>query len=205
MYLLVQMYNHHVVQLYKVSKGKTKKTFASGIHDMIELLRNRRSVRQYVDKAIEPEKIELLKEAVLRSPSSRNFDPWEFVFVDDREMLGKLAACKSHGAAFLAQAALGVVVCGDTDASDVWVEDCSIASILLQMVAQSLDLGSCWIQIRNRQHDEQTGSTEYIQDLLGFPARFEVESIIALGYPAEQREPVAYEALKHSKVHFNRF
>ena len=172
---------------------------------MIELLRNRRSIRQYADRPIEPEKIELLKEAALRSPSSRNFDPWEFLFVDDRGLLGKLAACKPHGAAFLAQAALAVVVCGDTQASDVWVEDCSIASILLQMTALSLGLGSCWVQVRNRQHDDQASSTEYLQDLLGLPACLEVESIIALGYPAEQREPLAYETLKHSKVHVNRF
>ena len=57
---------------------------------MIELLRNRRSIRQYSDAPIEPEKAELLKEAVLRAPSSRNLDPWEFVFVDDRNLLGQL-------------------------------------------------------------------------------------------------------------------
>ncbi|MHC4242709.1 MAG: nitroreductase family protein, partial [Planctomycetota bacterium] len=54
---------------------------------MIELLRNRRSIRKYTDKVIEPEKIEILKETVLRSPSSRGFDPWEYIFVDDRELL----------------------------------------------------------------------------------------------------------------------
>ena len=172
---------------------------------MIEQLRNRRSIRQYADRAIEPEKTELLKEAALRAPSSRNFDPWEFVFVDDRELLGKLSACKPHGAAFLAQAALGVVVCGDTQASDVWVEDCSIASILLQMAAQSLGLGSCWIQVRKRRHDDQITSSRYVQDLLGLPDHIEVESIIALGYPAEQREPLPYENLKRVKIHLNRF
>jgi nitroreductase len=60
---------------------------------MIDLLRNRRSIRQYLDRPIEPEKIERLKEAALRAPSSRNIDPWEFIFVDDRELLAKLAAC----------------------------------------------------------------------------------------------------------------
>ena len=113
---------------------------------MIELLRNRRSIRKYTDKSIEPEKIELLKEAVLRSPSSRNFDPWEYIFVDERELLKQLALCKQHGAKFLEGAALGIVICADGQKSDVWIEDCSIASILVQMVAQSIDLGSCWIQ-----------------------------------------------------------
>jgi hypothetical protein len=48
---------------------------------------------------------------------------------------------------------IGIVVCGDRTQSDVWIEDCSIASILAQMASQSLGLGSCWIQVRNRMHD----------------------------------------------------
>ena len=172
---------------------------------MIELLRNRRSIRKYTDKSIEPEKIEILKEAVLRSPSSRNFDPWEFIFVDDRELLKQLALCKPHGAIFLESAALGIVICADGQKSDVWVEDCSIASILVQMVAQSMGLGSCWIQIRNRAFDEDTTSEDYIKDLLNMPGHVKVESIIAVGYPAEKREPVPQENLKYEKVRVNSY
>ena len=172
---------------------------------MIELLRNRRSIRKYTDKSIEPEKIELLKEAVLRSPSSRNFDPWEFIFVDDREILKHLALCKLHGAKFLENAALGIVICADRQKSDVWIEDCSIASILVQMTAQSIGLGSCWIQIRKRAYDETTTSEDYIKDLLNLPGNMKVESIISLGHPAEKREPVPKEELKYEKIRFNSY
>ena len=172
---------------------------------MIELLRNRRSIRKYTDKSIEPEKIELLKEAVLRSPSSRNFDPWEFIFVDDREILKQLALCKPHGAKFLEHAALGIVICADQQKSDVWIEDCSIASILLQMAAQSIGLGGCWIQIRKRAYDETTTSEDYIKDLLNLPGNMKVESIISLGYPAEKREPVPKEELKYEKIRLNSY
>lgn len=171
---------------------------------MIELLRARRSIRKYADRPIEPEKVDVLKEAALRSPSSRNIDPWEFVFVHDRETLQKLARCKPHGASFLAGASLAIIVCGNTDESDTWIEDCSIASILLQMTAQSLDLGSCWIQVRNRMFDDSTPSTQYIQDLLAIPNPIQVESIIAVGYPAENRDPVPRENLKHDKIHVGR-
>ena len=167
---------------------------------MIELLRNRRSIRKYTDKSIEPEKIELLKEAVLRSPSSRNFDPWEFIFVDEKGILKQLALCKPHGAKFLEHAALGIVICADGQKSDVWVEDCSIASILVQMVAQSIGLGSCWIQIRNRTYDENTSSEDYIKNLLDLPGQMKVESIISIGYAAEKREPVPKENLKYEKI-----
>lgn len=172
---------------------------------MIEWLRNRRSIRKYLDRPVEPEKIELLKEALLRAPSSRSLDPWEFIFVEDRGLLEKLAACKPHGAGFLGQAAMGIVICGDSTQSDVWVEDCSIASILVQMVAQALGLGSCWIQVRKRNYDEQTSSEQYVQNLLGIPGPIKVESIVAVGYPAESREPLPRERLKSSKVHLNRF
>jgi len=170
---------------------------------MIELLRARRSIRKYTNKTIEPEKIEILKEAVLRSPSSRNIDPWEFIFVTDRELLVKLSRSKPHGAKFLEGAALGIVVCADGSKSDVCVEDCSIVSILVQMVAQSIGLGSCWIQIRKRMFDGTTTSGRYIKNLLNMPEQIEVESIVAIGYPAEEREPLPKDALKYAKIHVN--
>ena len=170
---------------------------------MIELLRSRRSIRRFTDRPTEPQKIEMLKEAALRSPSSRNIDPWEFVFVDQRELLQKLARAKPHGAKFLAGAALGVVVCADGDKSDVWVEDCAIASILIQMAAQSIGLGSCWIQIRSRMFDDKVTSEDYIKGMLGMPAQMKVESIVAIGYPAEIREPLPREELKDDKIRIN--
>jgi nitroreductase len=172
---------------------------------MIDLLRARRSMRKYSGRPVEPEKVDLLKEAVLRSPSSRNIDPWEFVFVEDRPLLTKLAACKPHGADFLAGAALGIVVCGDSGESDTWIEDCSIASILVQMTAQSIGLGSCWVQVRNRMFDDKTTSEQYIQKLLRIPDHIKVESIIAVGYPAEKREPLPRADLKDAKVHANTY
>ena len=172
---------------------------------MIELLRKRRSVRKYTEKVIEQEKIEILKEAVLRSPSSRSFDPWEFIFVDDRELLKQLALCKPHGAGFLEGASLGIVICAEEKKSDVWVEDCSIASILVQMIAQSIGLGSCWIQIRKRKFDDRMTSEDYIRKLLNIPRGIKVESIIALGYPAEKKQPVPREKLKYEKVRMNSY
>ena len=75
---------------------------------MIEILRKRRSIRKYTDKKIEPEKIEVLKEAVLRSPTSKNLNPWEFIFVDDLEIIHQLKSCKSHGTTPLSTAPLAV-------------------------------------------------------------------------------------------------
>ena len=172
---------------------------------MIGILRERRSIRNYQDKDIEPEKIEKLKEAAVRSPSSRNFNPWRFVFVTDSGLIEKLAKAKEHGSDFLAGAPLGVVVCGEEEKSDVWIEDCSIASILLQLTAQSLDLGSCWIQIRNRDHSEEQSAEEYVRKQLEIPDKYRIESIISIGYPAERREGVPESELEFNKIKENLF
>jgi len=172
---------------------------------MIEILRTRRSIRKYERKAVDPDSLEILKEALLRCPSSRGINPWSFIFVDDPDLLGKLSEAKGTGSAFLKGAALGIVVCGDETRSDVWVEDCSIASIAAQLTAQSLGLGSCWIQIRNRPHSGTTSAEEYIQGLLGIPKHLRVESIISIGYPAEKKKPVPREQLDYAKIRLNRY
>jgi nitroreductase len=89
----------------------------------IDLLRSRRSIRQFEPRPVEQAKVDLLVEAALRSPSSRGFNPWEFVVVDNPELIDRLSKAKPHGASFLAKAPLAVVVCADPEKSDVWVED----------------------------------------------------------------------------------
>lgn len=172
---------------------------------MIELLRRRRSIRSYTTDTVEPEMVRTLVEALLRAPTSRNLKPWSFIVVEDRDLLGKLSESKEHGSSFLRQAPLGIVICGDPRVSDVWTEDCSIAAILVQTVAQSLGLGSCWIQIRQRRHDENSTADDYIRNLLGIPEPVQVECIVAIGHPSIAREPVPASDLDYHKVKRNRF
>lgn len=172
---------------------------------MITLLRKRRSIRKYTAKPVDKKSLGLLVEAALRSPSSRNVKPWEFIIIDTPELLSQLSEAKEHGSQFLRSAALGIVVCADSNKSDVWIEDCSIASILVQMTALSLELGSCWIQIRNRKHDEKKTSEQYIQKILGIPKHIRVESIISIGHPAEKRKPVRTSELEYEKVRYNHY
>jgi nitroreductase len=167
---------------------------------MLDILRNRRSIRQYKSKKIEEGKIDKLQEAVLRSPSSRGRNPWRFIFVDKPELIDNLAYSKEHGSKFLVGAPLAVVVCGEPEKSDVWVEDCSIASIILQLTAQSLQLGSCWIQIRNRMHDRNTSSEDYVKELLKIPDKFRIESIIGIGYPDEEKSGIPQSELQFDKI-----
>ena len=169
----------------------------------LSLVQKRRSIRQYKDKPVEPEKIDRLIEAALRAPSSRGFNPWEFVVVADGVLLEKLSKAKPHGASFLKYASLGIVVCVDPEKCDVWIEDASIASIYIHLAAESMELGSCWIQIRKRMHDQTKTADQYIRELLNVPENLNVESIIAIGYPAEMKSPHSKEDLQYDKVHYN--
>ncbi|MFP4446366.1 MAG: nitroreductase family protein [Desulfosudaceae bacterium] len=167
---------------------------------MIDLLRKRRSIRSYQDRPIDAASREVLQEALLRSPSSRNIRPWEFVWIEDKETLGRLARAKPHGSSFLAGAALGIVVCGDPGQSDVWIEDCSIAAVIAHLAAASLGLGSCWVQIRRRHHDEQRPAEEYVRSVLDLPDTLAVEAIIAVGHPAEDKNGVPPADLPRQKI-----
>ncbi len=171
----------------------------------LSLVQKRRSIRRYLEKPVEPEKIDLLIESALRSPSSKGLNPWELIVVKDKDLLEKLSKAKPHGASFLKNAPLGVVVCADPSKCDVWVEDASIATIFLHLAATSMGLGSCWIQIRKRMYDQTKTSQEYIRELLKIPENFKVESIVAIGYPAESKPSHKKESLPYDKIHFDFF
>jgi nitroreductase len=122
------------------------------------------------------------------------------VFVTDKALLENLSKAKKSGSGFLKGAGLGVVVCADENESDVWIEDCSIASIILQLAGLSLGLGSCWIQIRNRMYSDDMSSEEYIRSILDLSRTMRVEAIISLGYPGEDRSPVPKGQLDYHKI-----
>jgi nitroreductase len=171
----------------------------------ISLLRKRRSTRRYSQVQIEKEKLDTLVEAALRAPSSRGVNPWEFVVATDGTVLKRLAKAKEHGSAFLENAACGIVVCADPKRSDVWIEDASIASVCIHLAAASLGLGSCWIQIRERHHSATKSAESYVSEILGIPETLRVESIVAIGYPDEQKPGHPKENLESGKVHLNAY
>lgn len=172
---------------------------------MLNILRQRRSVRDFNSRPIPAESIKTLREAVLRSPASRNRRPWQFIFVEEKALIEPLAKSKSHGTRFLETAQLALVIIAEPEVSDVWIEDCSIAAIIAQLTAEDLGLKSCWGQLRMRPHDEQQSASDYVRSLLDIPARFEVPIIVGFGYPVETPIGHPESELPHEKLHLNRF
>lgn len=170
----------------------------------IDLLKRRRSVRRFSEKALAPREIRDLVTAALLSPSSRRIDPWEFVVVTERPTLEKLSRSK-RGAEFLAGAGAGIVVLGNRDLSDMWIEDCAIAASNILLAAADRGLGACWAQIRLRESSSGTSAEDHVRSVLSVPQHFAVEAVIGVGYPAEEREPLTEADADHGKVHFERY
>ncbi|MGM9812055.1 MAG: nitroreductase family protein [Muribaculaceae bacterium] len=173
--------------------------------DFHDMLFTRHSIRKYTDEPIDGEHVKLLLEAALLAPSGKSVRPWEFVVVEDKEVLAKMSECRPFGSGPVAKCKLAIVVCGDPGKTDVWVEDCTIAATYIQLQAEALGLGSCWIQMRGRFDKDNNDSADLIRELLDIPGEQQVECIIVLGHKDEVRRPVDPDKLLWEKVHIGKF
>ena len=95
-----------------------------------ELITKRRSTRKFTAKELTQDEVVILLKAALKAPASKRSNPWQFVLVDDKELLRQLAFCKEQSAQFIADAALAVVVMADPLASDVWIDYIVVGSLV---------------------------------------------------------------------------
>lgn len=175
------------------------------MENFLELLKNRRSSRLFTGEPVDKDTVCNIMKAALMSPSGHRINPWEFILVEDKEMLKTLSTSKEHGSALLESAAMAVVVVADTKKTDVWIEDCSIATIIMQLAAEAAGIGSCWVQIRCRYNAEGVLSEDFVRETLGIPADHAVLSIVALGHKARETKPFDEEKMQWEKIHIGRF
>lgn len=171
----------------------------NSMENFSELIKNRRSMRKFTEEELSQEQVVTLLKAALMSPTSKRSNSWQFIAVDDKEILKQLAHCKEQASSFIADAALAIVVIADPLASDVWIEDASIASILIQLQAEDLGLGSCWVQVRERQAANGMPSDEFVREVLDIPLQLQVLSIIAIGHKGMERKPFNEDHLQWEK------
>ena len=166
-----------------------------------DLLFHRRSIRKYTSDEISPDDVKTILQAGLASPSSKGKMPWQFVVVEDRQTLEALSQCKEFGARPIAGCAFAIVVAADPYESDVWIEDGAIAAFAMQMQAQDLGLGSCWIQVRERMDKQGIPAEETVRKLLEMPEEMRVLCILSIGHKNEERKPLEEEKCRWEKVH----
>ena len=170
-----------------------------------DLIKSRRSMRKFTTEELTQEEVVTLLKAALMSPTSKRTNCWQFIVVDDKETLEKLSYCKEASASFIKDAALAIVVTADPMVSDVWIEDASIASIMIQLQAEDLGLGSCWVQLRERFTASGVSSNEYVHEVLDLPLQLQALSIIAIGHNGMERKPFDESHLQWEKIHINKY
>ena len=146
----------------------------------IDIARSRHSSRLFTEEPLSSEEMELIMEAGDLAPSSRSRRPVRLIPVVDEGLIRRLALCKDSGTRALETATFAVIVAADPDVSDVWIEDCSIASIMMQMEAEDLGLGSCWVQVRLRKVGD-TDSEDFIIREAGLDPDLKILSMVAFG------------------------
>ncbi len=154
----------------------------------LNYLFSRRSVRVYQPKEVPDDLVHDLLEAAMAAPSAAAKDPWEFVVVRNRDLLAGIAGGLPNGR-MLADAAVGVVVCGDLRRAhdrqlSYLLQDCGAAIENLLLAAASTGLGACWLGVHPREDRMQ-----HIRSLLNVPEEVVPVSVIAVGWPAESHEP----------------
>lgn len=173
--------------------------------DLLEIMLKRRSIRMYSKEQIKESDLKQILQAGLLSPSGRAKKPWEFIVIKNKEILEKMSRCRIAGAGMLSGAAAAIVVLGDEEKTDVWVEDCSIAMSNMHLMASSLGVGSCWIQGRLRDADEDMTTEQYLRELLMFPENMRLEAILSLGMPTTEASPHTLEEIEEKKIHWEKY
>ena len=146
--------------------------------DVLEAIKERRSIRSYELKAVPDEKLTPILEAGRWAPSSGNRQPWRFIVVRDEKVKNELARVAVWGS-FLAQAPVGIAVVIDPQGSSHPVEDGAAATQNMLLAAHALGLGTCWIGSYGSDYEARA------KEVLGIPGDKRLLSLISLGYPAE--------------------
>jgi len=150
--------------------------------ERLHMIFARRSIRAYTGEPVSEADIHSILEAGMAAPSASNRKPWHFVAVTDRAILRALARSHPFGQ-MLANAALGIAVCGDPAISDWWVQDCTAATENILVAVSGLGLGGVWIGCHGRPEREQA-----IKQVLDIPEPIGVLSMLSIGHPAEDKE-----------------
>ena len=157
--------------------------------NFLELVQTRRSLRTYLDKPVEQEKLEYVLEAARLAPSWKNMQCWRFIVVEDAAERAALAKCMGEnnpGHKALTGAPIVIVLCALPKESEVWegkdnmMLDAGLAMEHLILAATEQGLGTCW---------QGLFTEEKVREALNIPNDVRVVAMTPLGYAAEERRP----------------
>jgi nitroreductase len=151
--------------------------------EVIRAVRERRSVRDFMDRGIPEGVLEILKDALIWAPSAGNLQSRKFYMVKDEAVKGRLASA-ALGQTFIARAPVVLVGCADSDIHTRYgergvylysIQDVSASIMSMMLVAVEVGLGSAWVG---------AFSESEVAEVLGLPRNLRPVAIVPIGYPA---------------------
>jgi nitroreductase len=171
--------------------------------EVIDAIRNRRTVRKFSDKELSREQIDQLLELAMYAPNRLNHQPWHFIAIQDKARQKQFADfLRIHS--YLEDASAVIVACAVPKASTTWALDVSAAVENMMIGATALGLGTAWVG----SPDTVTWSMfeEAVRDSLRIPIDVRVVALVAVGYPAHEPTPHSKEdRFDRNKVHYGRW
>jgi len=174
----------------------------ASVDEKLSFLFERRSIRIYTPGEVSEAQVQKLLAAAMAAPSAAAKYPWRFVVMRQRETLARIAAVLPYGQ-MLANAALGIAVCGDVEAAhdrqlSYLLQDCSAAIENLLLAAHILGFGACWLGVHPREE-----RIKRIKEILSLPGSVIPVACISIGHPGESKEPHA--TYNRDWVHFEKW
>ena len=170
------------------------------MQNTIDTIYDRRSVRKYIDKDVNPDLVDEILRAAMFAPSGCNKQPWHFVVFNDKELIKEIKAMHPYASA-LATAPVCIMVCGDTQkemAQGFYQVDCSAAIENMILAAKALGLDTCWMGIYPWE-DTMAAFTKRFN----LPENVKPFALISVGYSeSKQERPRRYDA---SRIHYNKW
>jgi nitroreductase len=169
----------------------------------LEIIHERKSVRNYTDQKVDREQLETLVRAGMAAPTAVNKQPWAFVTVDDRATLDSLGAHLPY-AKMLKKASAAIIVCGDMTKAlegweqEFWIQDCSAATQNILLAAEASGLSAVWTAAYPAEDRMQT-----VTSILGLPEHIIPLNVIPIGYPTGNEAPK--DKWKPENLHWNKW
>ena len=167
--------------------------------DVFEVIKRRRSIRKYNQKAVEKEKLSKVLEAARLAPSAMNRQPYAFVVTSDNKTIQKISsACNQQWDAptIITVFAFPEKAWTREDGEEYWKADCAAAMTNLSLQACAEGLGTCWIAAFRENE---------IKQILGLKSEARVVAMTPLGYPKEEKGPVTNRKSLDELVHYEKW